>query len=454
VEGLQTLTGEPCEVLYLESAFKSLHEVNGIEYNVGDESTSSSNSELSVMKGNQEDAGSVWRKIQYARSCGYLMTTLCYNKSLKYGDFIRVGLFNRHIYTILDAREFFHNGEMVYLLKLRNPWGKSEWKGEWSNKWKHWPEHLKLELKPEEEHNHNEGTFWIPYEYVLKYFYDITVCKVRSDWFESRQSSFFYDYSHNAQVYMINVLQPGTHQFEIELFSTGRKYEQFDRNADPNIDLCLILCQVTDSGLVCVAYEHNVEYFITMSAALTSGKYMLFATSMRAISNLCSEPSTTSDPNYYTYNLVVHGQSNFYLNQTIYDSHIVSDLFYSVALKLNNVKYDLNNIVRTMVVRSSCAHALIIENLSYNQTLMLRFDGAKSQNIRSSRSTVSIESLVKPRTRQLVNFMTPENYQKGFAIGYRITSEIVDNTVCMHHVEQNIVPKCFSGLHAISPVRA
>ena len=152
-----------------------------------------------------------------------------------------------------------------------NPWGKKEWKGAWSNKWPHWPEHIRSEIAG--VYQKNDGCFWISFEDLLKYFYDISICKVRTNWFESRHSFYFQDFSDGAQVFLLNVLEPGENQFEIELFSTGRKNESFDRNDDPEIDLCLIVCRLNEQsdggGLTCVAYEHNVEYFINLSCKLT-----------------------------------------------------------------------------------------------------------------------------------------------------------------------------------------
>ncbi len=140
---------------------------------------------------------------------------------------------------------------------------------------------------------------------MLKYFYDITICKVRADWTESRQSSYFYDYSSGTEVYMITLTQPGLHQFEIELFATGRKTKVFDRNADPNIDLCLVLCKVNDpsgsisgpGGLTCIGFEHSVEYYITLSASLPPGYYLVFATSIKALSSQLSETMMTKPAN-------------------------------------------------------------------------------------------------------------------------------------------------------------
>ena len=42
------------------------------------------------------------------------------------------GLVTRHAYSILAAVEVVDNtGKQVRLVKLRNPWGKFEWKGDW-----------------------------------------------------------------------------------------------------------------------------------------------------------------------------------------------------------------------------------------------------------------------------------------------------------------------------------
>jgi hypothetical protein len=57
----------------------------------------------------------------------------------KYGQ--RKGILEKHAYSIMEAREI--NGER--LLKLRNPWGNSEWTGAWSDGSAEWtPEWMNL----------------------------------------------------------------------------------------------------------------------------------------------------------------------------------------------------------------------------------------------------------------------------------------------------------------------
>jgi calpain-15 len=108
------------------------------------------------------------------------------------------GLRPRHAYSLLDVRDV--DGHR--LLKLRNPWGKSEqmvskvttvkvvlghfvWKGDWSDTSEKWTRSLRYELMPE---GPQDGTFWISFADVLKYFDCIDICKARNGWNEVRLS--------------------------------------------------------------------------------------------------------------------------------------------------------------------------------------------------------------------------------------------------------------------------
>jgi hypothetical protein len=120
------LTGEPSEVLYLQT----LNESNP----------------LNSMSATMNNSFDLWKKILFSRNMGYLMTCLCHNDKLKFDAFHTVGLLHTHIYSILDVREFNNGGMPVRLLRLRNPWGHKEFKGDWSNGWPYWPENLKNQV--------------------------------------------------------------------------------------------------------------------------------------------------------------------------------------------------------------------------------------------------------------------------------------------------------------------
>jgi len=79
---------------------------------------------------------------------------------------MRNGILEKHAYSILEAREV--NGQR--LLKLRNPWGNTEWKGSWSDGSAEWtPEWMQLL-------NHkfgDDGVFWISYKDLLRNYQHI-----------------------------------------------------------------------------------------------------------------------------------------------------------------------------------------------------------------------------------------------------------------------------------------
>ncbi|KAF2472364.1 cysteine proteinase [Lindgomyces ingoldianus] len=78
-----------------------------------------------------------------------------------YGE--RKGIQEKHAYSIMEAREI--DGHR--LLKLRNPWGKTEWNGPWSDGSEEWtPEWMqKLHHK-----FGDDGVFWISYKDLLRHY--------------------------------------------------------------------------------------------------------------------------------------------------------------------------------------------------------------------------------------------------------------------------------------------
>ncbi|KAK4452386.1 calcium-dependent cysteine-type endopeptidase [Podospora aff. communis PSN243] len=76
-----------------------------------------------------------------------------------WGD--RKGIVEQHAYSVMRAVEM--DGERLLLLK--NPWGKSEWKGPWSDGSKEWtPEWLR-----KLDHRFgDDGAFWISYKELLR----------------------------------------------------------------------------------------------------------------------------------------------------------------------------------------------------------------------------------------------------------------------------------------------
>jgi hypothetical protein len=79
-----------------------------------------------------------------------------------------LGLVKGHAYTVVSLEKFNDSkGVESRLVKLRNPWGKTEWNGRWSDDSEEWTPEIKHLLKFE---NVDNGIFWMPIEDFWKYF--------------------------------------------------------------------------------------------------------------------------------------------------------------------------------------------------------------------------------------------------------------------------------------------
>jgi len=88
------------------------------------------------------------------------------------------GISNGHAYTILDAKEYNRSvGNGIKLLKMRNPWGHTEWKGDYSDKSKLWTPELKTYFGFVES-SKEDGVFFMPFEEYIKEFKNVIICAV------------------------------------------------------------------------------------------------------------------------------------------------------------------------------------------------------------------------------------------------------------------------------------
>ena len=78
-----------------------------------------------------------------------------------------LGLITGHAYQILEVK----TAGGLKFMKLRNPWGRYEWKGDYSDKSDKWTPTLKKQLEYE---NSDDGSFWMLYDDFIKYFSELS----------------------------------------------------------------------------------------------------------------------------------------------------------------------------------------------------------------------------------------------------------------------------------------
>uniref|UniRef100_A0ABI7WSU6 Calpain 14 n=1 Tax=Felis catus TaxID=9685 RepID=A0ABI7WSU6_FELCA len=87
------------------------------------------------------------------------------------------GLVGGHAYTLTGIRKVTCRHGPEYLVKLRNPWGKVEWKGDWSDSSGMWEL-----LSPKEKilllRKSNDGEFWMTLKDFKTHFMLLVICKL------------------------------------------------------------------------------------------------------------------------------------------------------------------------------------------------------------------------------------------------------------------------------------
>ena len=83
------------------------------------------------------------------------------------------GIIGAHAYSLISAHEFSHNGKEIKLVKLRNPWGDSEWTGDWSDDSPVWTDELRKLVGCEKA---NDGVFFISIKDFVKTYESTHFC--------------------------------------------------------------------------------------------------------------------------------------------------------------------------------------------------------------------------------------------------------------------------------------
>ncbi|NXF91131.1 CAN14 protein, partial [Eubucco bourcierii] len=120
------------------------------------------------------DLWDILTRATYSRSLMGCHTRLGTTKVLKNG------LVAGHAYTVTGIRKVTCQYGPENLVRLRNPWGKIEWKGDWSDssyKWELLSPKEKILLRKNKE----DGEFWMSLRDFKIHFVDLVICKLTPD---------------------------------------------------------------------------------------------------------------------------------------------------------------------------------------------------------------------------------------------------------------------------------
>eukprot|EP01087_Luapelamoeba_hula_P002002 TRINITY_DN1177_c0_g3_i2.p1 TRINITY_DN1177_c0_g3~~TRINITY_DN1177_c0_g3_i2.p1 ORF type:complete len:501 (-),score=64.43 TRINITY_DN1177_c0_g3_i2:91-1593(-) len=115
----------------------------------------------------------LWQRLKWYKDEGWLMGTSISRDGAAEGS-AGHGLLIKHAYSIIDLREV--SGEKI--IRLRNPWGNTDWTGAWGDRDKRWTPDL---LKKLNFQLGDDGDFWMNLKDYTSYFNRLFVCRLYHD---------------------------------------------------------------------------------------------------------------------------------------------------------------------------------------------------------------------------------------------------------------------------------
>ena len=228
---------------------------------------------IQTIKLNCNDMDLIWEKLLNDFKKGQIISS-CSNFN---HEIEKYGLISGHSFTVINFTSGYINGELIRLIRLRNPWGYKEWNGDWSDHSNLWTYQSKKIL------NANlivedDGAFWMSFNDFFKYFCIVDVCKVINP-----QCVKSFKISND------NVGQPNIFHLEIYsktklIFNVIKKYYRFHRTMESYQELAINLiimkinfncsdCKYTLSLIDSTCNNEDNPYLET---ELTIGYYIVY----------------------------------------------------------------------------------------------------------------------------------------------------------------------------------
>jgi len=119
-----------------------------------------------------------WAEIINAIKAGFIITSASQAGTGNHFNQSDRGISNGHAYSILDANEYRDGTKNLRIVKLRNPWGNTEWTGDYSDNSPKWTPELKKFFKVEE--SKDNGVFFMTFEDYKTEFANVVICCIES----------------------------------------------------------------------------------------------------------------------------------------------------------------------------------------------------------------------------------------------------------------------------------
>ncbi|KAM8742349.1 calpain-1 catalytic subunit-like [Acanthopagrus schlegelii] len=117
----------------------------------------------------------LWLALSRATGCNSMICCGTAQKGDKLVNTVaHTGLVDAHAYSVTAVTKVNYYGSEVKLVRVMNPWGRTEWNGKWSDKSDMWQK-----VSPEDQEkcsDRDDGEFWMELEDFCHYFMIVSIC--------------------------------------------------------------------------------------------------------------------------------------------------------------------------------------------------------------------------------------------------------------------------------------
>uniref|UniRef100_A0A3P9NHD1 Calpain-2 catalytic subunit n=1 Tax=Poecilia reticulata TaxID=8081 RepID=A0A3P9NHD1_POERE len=135
----------------------------------------------STIEGFEDFTGGIAERHELARPDPHLFKII--QKALKRGSLLGCSIDVRlgsSITTVVAMFEVEYQGDMVQLIRIRNPWGQVEWTGAWSDNSHEWRS-VSSEDRERLTNRSEDGEFWMSFSDFLREYSQLEICNLTPD---------------------------------------------------------------------------------------------------------------------------------------------------------------------------------------------------------------------------------------------------------------------------------
>ena len=198
----------------------------------------------------------------------------CSSKADK--EILKLGLVDNHAYSILDIK----NVETIYrtnytLLRLRNPWSRTEWTGDWSDNSNYWDENNKKQVNYEKR---NDGIFYMSYVDFFKYFTEVQICYMLYDSSSIRYTVEGEENLKNGSVFNLEIENDGLLMVSVRRKSWRINRELRYKALPTHISIVKINKNPGHKYKIFSDYDGTTKSFdtCTLNKNVTKGNYLIY----------------------------------------------------------------------------------------------------------------------------------------------------------------------------------